>query len=200
MQKAVFLDRDGTIIEDRGHLRCPSQVVFIPGAFDALRRLQEEVLLFIVTNQSGIAKRIITSQDADRVNRHVVGCLAKSGVHITDVYVCPHQREDLCACIKPRGHFLKNAALRYRLDLTRSFTVGDHPHDVDLADRVGAQGIYVLTGHGKKHRPELPPGTTVARDIGDAAERILRALRSATESGKLSEAKACASRNEKGLT
>ena len=183
MRKAVFLDRDGTIIEDRGHLDCPSQVVFIPGAFDALRRLQEEFLLFIVTNQSGIAKRIITRQEADGVNRHVVSRLADNGVHITDVYVCPHQRENLCSCMKPRGYFLKKAALRYWLDLTRSFTIGDHPHDVELADSVGAQGIYVLTGHGNKHRPELPPETTVARDIADAAERILSARPSVAEGG-----------------
>lgn len=184
LPKAVFLDRDGTIIEDRGHLRCPSEAVFFPDTFDALRRLQEEFLLFIVTNQSGIAKRLITLQDADRVNRCVVSRLAEAGIRIADVYVCPHQRADGCPCIKPKGHFPETAARRYGIDLTRSFTVGDHPHDVELADSVGAQGIYVLTGHGKMHLDELAPSVVVAQGIGDAAERILGALNSRTETRK----------------
>ena len=69
MPKGVFLDRDGTIIEDRGHLRDPSQVVFFPEAFEALRRLQDEFLLFIVTNQTGIARGTISFEDAEAVNR-----------------------------------------------------------------------------------------------------------------------------------
>jgi histidinol-phosphate phosphatase family protein len=175
MQRAVFLDRDGTLIEDRGHLRSSRQVVFIPGAFDALRRLRKDYLLFIVTHQPGIAKGLITRSEANSVNRYLVGRLAQEGIAIKDVYVCPHRREDLCACIKPRGYFLEGAATRYGIDLARSFTVGDHPHDVTLADSVGARGIYVLTGHGKKHRTELSPGALVVRDIADAARHILAA-------------------------
>lgn len=173
VSKAVFLDRDGTIIEDRGHLRDPSQVVFLAGALDALLRLQERFLLFLVTNQSGIADGAITRQDADKVNAHVVAELARAGVHITDVYVCPHHRRDGCACIKPNPHFLREAERRYGVDLGRSFTVGDHPHDVELARSVGARGIYVMTGHGEKHRAELSPDAPVAADIGQAAERML---------------------------
>jgi L-threonylcarbamoyladenylate synthase len=179
--KAVFLDRDGTLIKDRGHLDRPSQAVFFPDTFDALRRLQEEFLLFIVTHQSGIAKRLITRRDADRVNDSVVRRLAEAGVYITDVYVCPHDRAEGCSCVKPKGHFPEMAAARYGVDLTRSFTVGDHPHDVTLADSVGARGIYVLTGHGKKHRDELPPGATVTRGIREAAEHILSGIDDSTE-------------------
>ena len=173
MTKAVFLDRDGTIVEDRGHLYDPAQVVFLPGAVEALRRLQEEFLLFVVTNQSGIAKQEITRRDADRVNEYVVGVLAKAGVRIAEVYVCPHNREDGCECIKPKPYFLRLAAERYGLDLAASFTVGDHPHDVELARAVGARGIYVLTGHGRKHRGELTSDDTVADDIVQAAQRML---------------------------
>ncbi|MBS3733455.1 MAG: HAD family hydrolase [Phycisphaerae bacterium] len=173
MPKAVFLDRDGTVIEDRGHLRDASEVVFLPSAFDALRRLQERFLLFLVTNQSGIADGAITRQDADKVNAHVVAELARAGVHITDIYVCPHRRQDGCCCIKPNPHFLRDAATRYGVDLARSFTVGDHPHDVELARGVGARGIYVLTGHGEKHLPDLAADAAIAEDIGEAAERIL---------------------------
>jgi L-threonylcarbamoyladenylate synthase len=187
MLKGVFLDRDGTIIEDRGHLRDRSQVVFLPEAFGALRRLQEEFLLFIVTNQSGIAEKAITRQDADSVNAHVVARLADAGIRVTDVYVCPHSRQDGCSCIKPHPHFLRQAAMQYRLDLRRSFAVGDHPHDVELARVVGAQGVYVLTGHGERHLAELPSDASVARDIGQAAERILTISMFQTETRTASE-------------
>jgi len=170
---AVFLDRDGTIIEDRGHLSDPSQIVFLPETFDALLRLREQFLLFIVTHQPGIARGLITRKQADRVNRAVVAALAERGIAITDAYVCPHERSQDCACIKPRPYFLEQAAARYSIDLAASFTVGDHPHDVEFALNVGARGIYVLTGHGQKHQSELPPDAIVVPTIAQAAERIL---------------------------
>ena len=77
---AVFLDRDGTLIEDRGHLRNPSEVDFFASTFHALRRLQEQFLLFIVTNQSGVADGLISMRDVDRVNAHVIAQLADAGM------------------------------------------------------------------------------------------------------------------------
>ena len=181
MRKAVFLDRDGTIIEDRGHLRDRSQVVFLPGAFDALRRLQKDFLLLIVTNQSGVAVGDITPGDVEDINGHVVAKLAEEGIRIVGVYVCPHSRQDGCECIKPKPHFLLKAQAEFGLDLPQSFTIGDHPHDVDLAKPVGAHGIYVLTGHGRKHLPELSPEAFIAADIGEAADRILAISSSRSE-------------------
>lgn len=173
MSKAVFLDRDGTLIEDRGHLRDPSQVVFLPGVIEALRRLQDEFLLFIVTNQRGIADGTISAREVDAINAHVVARLADAGVRITDVYVCPHRRQDGCSCIKPRPHFPRKASAQYDVDLPRSFTVGDHPCDVELGRGVGGTGIYVLTGHGEKHLHELASDALVTRDASQAAQRIL---------------------------
>ncbi len=170
---AVFLDRDGTIIEDRGHLSDPSQVVFFPETFDALAGLQEHFLLFLITNQPGIAKGLITRSDAERINDFVVHTLSERGIRITEVYMCPHQRSQDCECIKPRPFFLEQAAERYSIDLTGSFTVGDHPHDVELATHVGAKGVYVITGHGRKHQDELPADTTITTGIAQAAETIL---------------------------
>lgn len=172
MPKAVFLDRDGTIIEDRGHLHDPAQVVFFPDAVEALSRLQREFLLFIVTNQPGIAEGILTRQEVESVNAHVFARLAEAGIPITDVYVCPHRRQDGCHCIKPNPYFLNKAAAQYQVDLGESFTIGDHPHDVELACKAGAQGIYVLTGHGVKHRPELPSDVVIVSGISAAATRI----------------------------
>ena len=174
---AIFLDRDGTILEDRGHLQDPSDAVFFPETLPALRKLQNHFLLFIVTNQPGIAEGKISRSDANRVNRRIADALAKGGVKVTDVYVCPHSRSDSCRCIKPKPYFLKRAAAFYDIDLDKSFTVGDHPHDIQLAKNVGAQGIYVLTGHGRKHLPELPQDTVVAAGIMEAAEKITSTCR-----------------------
>ncbi|MCS7304437.1 MAG: L-threonylcarbamoyladenylate synthase [Thermoguttaceae bacterium] len=170
---AVFLDRDGTLIEDRGHLSSPTQVFWIPGATDALRRLQDDFLLFIVTNQPGIAEGLLQLEQVQQVNLYLLERLAAAGITISDVYVCPHRRTDGCQCIKPFPYFLQQAARQYGVDLGRSFTVGDHPHDVLLGQQVGGQGIYVCTGHGWKHLQELPPAVPVVPDIRAAAEWIL---------------------------
>ena len=170
---AVFLDRDGTIIEDAGFLREAAQVDFYPQSFLALRRLGDFVL-FIVTNQSGIAKGQIRSEEADAVNHYVVHRLAEAGISIRSVYCCPHQRSDGCACMKPSPYFLRIAERDHEIDLARSFVVGDHPSDVELAHSVGATGIYVLTGHGMKHRSELLVPAAVVLDIEAAADLILR--------------------------
>jgi len=170
---AVFLDRDGTIIEDRGHLRDSSEVVFFTEPFEALRELQKHFLLFIVTNQSGIAKRLITREDVDCVNTHVITTLAEEGVEICDLCVCPHSRSEGCRCIKPKPYFLRKAADRYGIDLSASFAVGDHPHDVQLAENAGARGVYVLTGHGWKHIDELPENVDIASGMAEAAEMIM---------------------------
>ncbi|MFW5856485.1 MAG: D-glycero-alpha-D-manno-heptose-1,7-bisphosphate 7-phosphatase [Planctomycetota bacterium] len=175
MRPAAFLDRDGTLIEDRGHLSAPDQVVFFPETVPALLALQRGFLLFIVTHQSGIAKGLITADEAEAVNRHVVETLAEAGVVISQVYCCPHDRSERCACIKPNPHHLHQAAGAFDVDLTRSVVMGDHPHDVELGWRAGATGIYLLTGHGRKHRDELPPGAPVADGI-EAGSRLALAM------------------------
>ncbi len=178
LRPAVFLDRDGTLIEDRGHLRSGVEAVFFPDTAGALRRLQDRFLLFIVTNQPGIAEGILSHAHVEDVNGHIVERLAGEGVTIADVYYCPHKRTDRCDCIKPSPLFLHRAAARHGVDLGRSFVVGDHPHDVDMARRASAKGVYVLTGHGMKHLQELSgDATIIARDIGEAAELILQTTR-----------------------
>jgi L-threonylcarbamoyladenylate synthase len=172
-RRAVFLDRDGTLIADRGHLRDPTQVEFFAETIPSLRRLNREFLLFIVTNQRGVADGVLDRGDVDRVNRFVIDTLSAAGVEITGLYVCPHRREDGCPCIKPNPFFLRLAEHQHGLDLARSFTVGDHPHDVEFARGVGACGIHVLTGHGAKHALEIAPDAVVAPDIAGAVDWIL---------------------------
>jgi L-threonylcarbamoyladenylate synthase len=175
-QPAVFLDRDGTLIEDRGYLRDPQEVVFYDETIESLRRLQPQVRLFIVTNQSGVGKGLVTAAEVDRVNAFVVDHLRQQGVLVTALYCCPHQREDGCDCIKPKPFFLEAAARDFGLDLQRSFVVGDHPCDVELALGVGALGLHVLTGHGLKHRHEIPAGGITVPGIREAAEWVLACL------------------------
>jgi L-threonylcarbamoyladenylate synthase len=170
---AVFLDRDGTIIEDRGHLKTPSEVIFFPDTVRALQRLQEHFRMFVVTHQRGIADGLVSADEVARVNEHVVAELSRHGVAITEVYCCPHRRDEGCVCIKPKPHFLEEAARKYGVDPAHSFVVGDHPHDVALAANAGATGVYVLTGHGTKHRAELPPCKAVVPGIREAADWIL---------------------------
>jgi histidinol-phosphate phosphatase family protein len=173
-QPAIFLDRDGTLIEDAGFLRGIAEVDFYPQTFSALRRFGDFVL-FIVTNQSGIAKGDITTDEARVVNDYVAWRLAEEGIRIRAVYCCPHQRTDQCSCMKPKPYFLKLAERDHGIDLSRSFVIGDHPSDAELAHAVGANAIYVLTGHGAKHRAELQVPASVVPDIAAAADLILGA-------------------------
>ena len=170
---AVFLDRDGTIIEDRGHLSDPAEVRFLPGTADSLKKLLPRFELFIVTHQPGIARELITSDQSATVNVYVVDVLGSAGVVIRETYTCPHDRSDGCQCIKPLPFFLREAAQKHAIDLVHSFVVGDHPHDVELAVNADATGIYVLTGHGEKHRDAVPDGTVVVPGIGEAVNYIL---------------------------
>lgn len=172
--KAVFLDRDGTVIDDRGHLKNPEQVIFYDFTFKALKLLQKNFMLFIVTNQSGIAKGLLKREDVEKVNRHVVEALKQNGINITEVYYCPHNREDNCECIKPKAYFLKKAAAKYKIDLDKSYVIGDHPHDVECGLNAGATGIFVLTGHGSKHLDEVKEEWRVAANLLEAAEMILK--------------------------
>lgn len=173
---ALFLDRDGTVIEDRGHLASPSEAVLYPDSIPALLKLQPHFKLFLVTNQSGIAKGLITREQADAVNSHVVAQLAAAGIRIERVYVCPHQRTDGCECIKPKPFFPREAERDFNLDLARSYSIGDHGFDVELALNVGGTGLFVRTGHGSQHEHEMPAGTPVFDGIGPAAEWILARL------------------------
>lgn len=173
MNAAVFLDRDGTIVEDVGIIREAQQLSFLPGAVEALRLLGRKFRLFVVTNQAGIAGGALTHDQLRSVHSHLTADLRRHGVEIERFFYCPHARTDDCECIKPKPHFLDVARREYGIDLAASWAIGDHPHDVEFAARGGARGIYVLTGHGRKHLPELAPGNLVAADLWDAARIIL---------------------------
>jgi D-glycero-D-manno-heptose 1,7-bisphosphate phosphatase len=170
---AVFLDRDGTIIEDVGCLDAPEKIRLLPGAAEALAELGRVFRLFIVTHQVWIARGLLTNEAVDAIHAALAERLAPAGVRFDAVYVCPHERADNCLCLKPRPHLLHEAAREFRVDLARSWSVGDHPHDAALAPAAGGRGVYVLTGHGAKHRHELDTSVPVAEDLAGAARYIL---------------------------
>lgn len=175
MQKAIFLDRDGTINEDVGPLFTPDKLHFIPGALESLRRLQEHFLLFIVTNQSAIGSKLFRLEDFEEFDDYFQGRLMENGINITHTYCCPHAKEEDCLCYKPNTYFLKTAVRDYDIALDQSYVIGDHPHDVEMGHRAWARSIYVLTGHGKKHQEELViKPDFIAHDLNEATEWILK--------------------------
>lgn len=109
MNRAVFLDRDGTINEDVGDFCIPEKLAFIPRALEALKILQNEFLLFIITNQSGIGKNLFTEKEFLEFNVYFINCLKSAGVSIKQVYYCPHIKEENCICRKPNPYFIKEA-------------------------------------------------------------------------------------------
>jgi D-glycero-D-manno-heptose 1,7-bisphosphate phosphatase len=169
---AVFLDRDGTIVEDRGYIKDPSEIIFYPESFSALNMLQEHFLLFIITNQSGISKGLTTEGEVQKVNDYVIEILRKEGIAIYDVFSCPHKTEDNCSCKKPKPYFINKAAETYNLNLEESFILGDHPSDVLCGLNAGVKPIYLLTGHGIKHRHELKEEVKICSNILEAASYI----------------------------
>lgn len=170
---AIFLDRDGTIIEDTGYIKHPGEIIFPPRSFEALSLLQEGYLLFVITNQSGIAKGFTTEDEVAEVNRYLIEVLKDKGIFIQALYYCPHSSEDNCACKKPKPYFILKAADQFNLDLSKSFIIGDHPSDVYCGINAGVRPVFVMTGHGEKHRHELPEGITVCEDLLGATRWIL---------------------------
>jgi len=178
MDSALFLDRDGTIIKDGGHISNVNQVKFYDFTFTALRKAQKYFKLFIITNQPGIAYGFITHGDVKIVNSFILSVLSKKGIHIEDVFYCPHAKEDSCQCRKPNTFFVDQAVSSHKLNISNSFVVGDHPSDVLLAKRSGMQGIYVLTGHGQKHKKEISEDVLVKRNLNTAIDFIIKRIQS----------------------
>jgi len=174
MKKAVFLDRDGVIIEDSGYIDNIEEVKFFPFTMEVLRKLNEHYELFIVTNQSGIGRGLITEEGVDRVHQYILDELRKNDIEIKELYCCPHINEDKCICKKPNPYFLLEAEKNHNIDIKNSFVIGDHPSDVEFGFSVGATGIYVLTGHGEKHLSELQHRELIFDSLKEATEWILK--------------------------
>jgi D-glycero-D-manno-heptose 1,7-bisphosphate phosphatase len=171
-QPAIFLDRDGTLIEDVGYIKLPSQINFFGNVYQALSLLQKNFMLIIITNQSGIGKGDLTTDEVEKVNTAITERFAAEDIIIKKTYVCPHTKEDNCKCRKPNPYFLYQASEEFNIVLNNSFFIGDHPEDIYCAQQAGVTGIYLLTGHGVRHYHELTQKTVIKANILEAAKYI----------------------------
>lgn len=144
-RRALFLDRDGTLIVDVGYPRDPALVEVIPGAAEALRELQLDRALVVISNQSGIARGKISEVEAAAVHERFVALFADAGVTFAGFYYCPHGPDDGCRCRKPAPGLLEDAARELGLDLARSAMIGDKPSDLE-AGRAAGCGFVIRFG------------------------------------------------------
>jgi D-glycero-D-manno-heptose 1,7-bisphosphate phosphatase len=184
-RRAVFLDRDGTLIEEVGYLDRPERVELYPWSIDAIRTLNRAGLrVVVVTNQSGVARGFFDSGVVDQVHDRIAELLAEGGATIDAYYYCPHHPDGKipeltrpCDCRKPRRGLVDRAVERLGIDPARSFTVGDRWLDVALAREVGGRGILVRTGYGAREEQRPQKGLAadaVVNNLIEAAGWILR--------------------------
>ena len=175
-RRAVFLDRDGTILVEKNYLADPDQVELIPGAAEGLRQLADDgYLLVVVTNQSGIARGMYGEAEYRAVDARMRDLLEREGVSIAASYHCPHHPEfsGPCACRKPGTQLFERAIRELTVDPTASWLVGDRVRDVEPAVRLGARSVLVQTGYGAEEAALAPQGIPVAHDLNGAAALIL---------------------------
>ncbi len=177
--KAVFLDRDGTINEDTGYLHRVEDLRLIPGAGQGIAMLNKAgFLVVVVTNQSGIARGYYGEGDLKRVNQEIERRLACSGARVDGWYHCPHHpqfTEGGCVCRKPGTAMVERACRELGIDPQASFVVGDSARDMELASRVGAQGVLVLTGKGEETARSMEASSR--QYLGAVVDDILQACR-----------------------
>ena len=147
MQKAIFLDRDGVINSDIGHyyIYRIEDFVINDGIIPSLKLFAEAgYMLFIVTNQGGVAKGIYTEADVEKVHNHLLATLEKENIKIEQIYFCPHHDSVApCQCRKPSPYFINQAIREFNIDKERSYLIGDSPRDIQAAKAAGIKGIKI---------------------------------------------------------
>ena len=182
---AVFLDRDGTMINEVGYLDRLEDVRWFPWTIDAIRLLNRAgYLVCVVTNQGGIGLGLIDEAFVTGLHATLDTTLRESGAVVDGWFMCPHHPravvpglETPCQCRKPGRGMIDAACARWEIDLAKSWVVGDRDVDVLMAEAVGARGVLVRTGYGEREwrlKPEaFPPGTPVVENLMEAAALIL---------------------------
>ncbi len=165
----VFLDRDGTINTEVDYLSRPEDLQLIPHAAKAIREANRlGVRVFVITNQSGIARGLLTEHELARVHRRMEQLLAEKGARLDGIYYCPHhpdygepQYRKTCTCRKPKTGMLQQAAREFEIDLKASFVVGDRCVDMMAGERARCGTVLVLTGYGATEQEECVSSTRV---------------------------------------
>ena len=175
LRPAVFLDRDGVLVEDVGFLSSPADLRILPGVAQALRSLAPQFLLVVATNQSGIARGLFTEDDLLAIHEELARQLLDEGVAIDAFYYCPHHPNGSvpayrisCECRKPKPGMLRQASHALAISMNGSYMVGDNRRDVVAGVAAGAQGVAIgesQTGY---------PGTVIfSSNLLDASGTIL---------------------------
>lgn len=148
MNKAIFLDRDGTLNIEMNYLHEVDKLVFIDGTYEALSLLKVHgYKLIVISNQSGIGRGYYKSQDVEQLHQYMNAILDKQSAAIDAFYYCPHVEQDQCLCRKPRTGLIDHAVKEWNIDLTQSYMVGDKESDVMTAVTAGCRYALVLSGH-----------------------------------------------------
>lgn len=182
--KAIFLDRDGTLNEDPGYLGDPAQVILFPTVGEALNILKNQLnfLLIVVSNQSGVARGLITEEDVKKVNSRINEILSEYDVKIDDFYYCIAHPDfnsvEECNCRKPSPKMIVDASEKFNIDLKKSYLIGDNISDIEAAINAGCKSILVKTGYGKEticmlqKQNKFP--SFVAENLMDAVNFIIK--------------------------
>jgi D-glycero-D-manno-heptose 1,7-bisphosphate phosphatase len=178
MNRAVFLDRDGTMIAEKNYLRRPEDVEIFPATRIGLKKLcAAGFKLFIVSNQSGVGRGYFTLEDVARVNEHLCQELGKNGVRFKKIYIAPEKPDEPSRGRKPSPQFLFDARDEFNLDLSQSFLIGDKLIDLECGWNAGVKkSILVRTGYGAEvERDDMRKLTSavIVDDLDEAADWIL---------------------------
>lgn len=179
MRRAVFLDRDGTINENRAdHVKSLDELALIPGVLDALQGLARLPLaIIIISNQSVINRGLTTAQTVRAINDRLVQDVRAAGGRIDGVYICPHRPDEGCRCRKPQTGLLEQARADLGVELGGSYVVGDAATDAELAKNAGCLPVHVLTGRGQAQLAGMSSGDRqgvhVFSSLSDAAAWIM---------------------------
>jgi D-glycero-D-manno-heptose 1,7-bisphosphate phosphatase len=177
--RAVFLDRDGVINQNRNdHVKSWGEFEFIPGTLSAIRLLRETGFqVFVVTNQAAVGRGLMTSESLDEIHHRMCAQIAAAGGFIQDLRYCPHEPSEHCSCRKPKPGMLLDLAARWQIDLPHAYMVGDALTDIEAARSASCCPILVETGRGSEqlrlaeariHAPE-----TVAANLWEAVGWIV---------------------------
>lgn len=180
---AVFLDRDGTINQERGYLCAPDDVVLLPTVCEALSLLNQlHIPVIVVTNQAALDRGLMRKEDFDAINKTLKALLQNCGADYDALYYCPHTPDLIppCSCRKPRPGLLFQAALDYHLDLSRSYMIGDKLSDLQAGYAAGCHVILVRTGFGEATYRALTTQSQqpdfVANTLWEAVQWIIETL------------------------
>lgn len=150
MNKAIFLDRDGTLIEEKNYLSDKKDIKFLDGVFDGLQILQQQFLLIIITNQSGVARGYFNEDKVIEINEEIKKQLRDHNINITDIFYCPHhiagkikKYSIKCNCRKPNTGLINIAVEKYNIDLSKSYVIGDKDSDIQLGKNAGCKTILI---------------------------------------------------------